>query len=158
MIKLEDALAKLAAELGTEYEPGLDDHGRFRLYRQAVRTRKGLSQLRAAIGLEPDVALALSEVATVLEFIDPAEHAEWIEQVPPEYRDYPQRRSDELAILRAATAGSPTEPDLDSWSDWLQLRLADHAEDPDLLARLATSGRTRRTRHHASERLNRDHG
>ncbi len=52
MSDLEEVLAKLAVELDADYEPGLDDHGRFQLYRKAVCGRTGMSLLREALGLE----------------------------------------------------------------------------------------------------------
>jgi hypothetical protein len=73
------------------------------------------------------------------------------------WRDFAALRSEELGILELITDGrhdvSETCEHLDSWSTWLQLRVAGEVADERILAELARLGRTRRVRMTASERL-----
>jgi hypothetical protein len=72
-------------------------------------------------------------------------------------RDFAALRSRELGILESISDGrydvGNVKEHLDSWSTWLQLRAASEVTDERFLAELARSGRTRRVRSTASERL-----
>jgi hypothetical protein len=93
-----------------------------------------------------------------------------LEQVPPEMRnavvgvladgkgrDFTALRSRELGILESLSDGrydaGNVHEHLDSWSTWLQLRAVGEVTDKGILAELARSGRTKRVRSAASERL-----
>jgi len=92
-----------------------------------------------------------------LEQVADDRQAEWISQLAPDNRAYAERRASELRTLRQAREGalSATEiaEEIDYWTDWLQIRLANALADRDALAMLCAKGRTRRIRNNAAARL-----
>jgi hypothetical protein len=116
------------------------------------------ADLLAAIASEQEPPLAAATAVHLLA------------RVPPEMRnavvgvladrhgsDFAALRSRELGILDSLSGGrydvGDVRENLDSWSAWLQLRAAGEETDQGILAELARSGRTRRIRLTASERL-----
>lgn len=86
--------------------------------------------------------------------LDTAHSAEaWITAVAAgtEPRAWVERRAREIVVLRGLRSGGPTDLAVDEWSDWLQRRAADEADDAVLVA-LAADGRTRRIRDAAAQR------
>jgi hypothetical protein len=153
-----DASERLAARIGEQAGDLSSEHERWRLYQRAADMPPAWAGLLAAIASEPVPPLA---TATALQLL---------ERVPPDMRnavvgvladrqgsDFAALRSRELGILDSLAGGTHDVGDvrdnLDSWSTWLQLRAAGTVADERILAELAGSGRTKRVRLTASERL-----
>ncbi|MFI6500183.1 hypothetical protein [Nonomuraea typhae] len=145
-----------------EAQPGdLDDeHERWALYLVAIREGLGIAQLFDVLPLEPDLAMASSAVVNLVERSAPEERRVWLSRIPQEARDHPEKRVAELetvdAVLRGELRADHVAGDLDSWSDWLQLRITGRVEDPAVLRILAERGRTKRIRRQAEEALTGD--
>jgi hypothetical protein len=150
-------LADMAAIAGRS-DLDLDDgHGRWHLYEHLIDRRLGFDLLRPAVAAEDDKVLAAAVVVRVLEVVPDEERDHWVALLPVEHQAYSRRRADETRALDRAKAGSLAveegESNLDSWSDWLQLRLSAQAVDVGMIALLAERGRTKRIRRAAAERL-----
>jgi hypothetical protein len=153
-----DASERLAARVGERVGDLSSGHERWRIYRRALEIPQAWNDLLAAIGSEPAQPMASAAAVQLLE------------QVPPEMRnavvgvladgkgrDFTALRSRELGILESLSDGrydaGNVHEHLDSWSTWLQLRAVGEVTDKGILAELARSGRTKRVRSAASERL-----
>ncbi|WAL63830.1 hypothetical protein ORV05_22905 [Amycolatopsis cynarae] len=150
-------IAEIEGKLGDEATDPADEHARWNLYVRAAEVEHCWPQLREAIALEEDRAVASSLVVRMLERVPAEEREDWSCLLPAEEdRDFALRRARELNFLEAVLLGSPEEErgDLrfETWSPWLQLRLAGSSEDRDILALLAESGATRRIRAGAAAR------
>lgn len=156
-----DALEALASGLDGVADAGadcLDDDDRARLYHRAAATPAAHELLRVALSLEPDELLVAEVLIGALEHAPADALADWLDLITPSSPrfEYAKRRAQEAALLWqliAPTAKPPGAPALNSWSDWLQRRLAARAESAAVLAELAASGRARRVRHVARSRL-----
>ncbi|MBO3744958.1 hypothetical protein J5X84_02685 [Streptosporangiaceae bacterium NEAU-GS5] len=151
-----DALSRLEGETETDYQ---DEHARWHLYLQVLSTfdasRRQL--LYEALSWEGNKALRLSVVLRILELVPAPERDSWLGPLPDaESRTYAEQRMRDLEILDQESAGqSSREPHLSvpNFSDWLQLRLAQESGNVQTLRQLAESGRTKRIRRLASERI-----
>lgn len=151
-------LVALASSIGATYDLQTD-RGRWELYQTAMRLAGAVLLLKAAVQDEPDKALATAVVLAMLERTPVDRHSEWLTLAPPEQRAYCEQRSWEIDLLRRAEDGSLGAEEVRSgngdWSDWLQMRLTDASDDPDVVNVLVESGRTKRIRHTAGERAKR---
>lgn len=156
---LDQVTAALAHRLGAA--PGdlagvlHDEHERWALYRTALEHPACLPDLFDAVAAEPDQNVGLGIVLQVLGRLSPDERPAWTDRLGTEHgRAYAARRACELGILRSpsVTARLDDASVPESWSDWLQLRLAESSQEPAVLIRLMDAGRTKRIRRLASER------
>ncbi len=109
-------------------------HERWRIYQRAMEMPQAWADLLAAIASDPDRGVAAGVAVPLLE------------RVPPQMRDavvatladgnghdYAAARSRELGILESLSDGrydvGNVREDLDSWSNWLQLRVAGKVTD-----------------------------
>ncbi|SNS19750.1 hypothetical protein [Actinacidiphila glaucinigra] len=132
-----------------------DEHERWALYRRALEHPACLPDLFDAVAVEPDPSVALGIVLQVLGGLPPDERAAWTDRLGTERgRAYAARRARELGILQGASVTALLQDASvpESWSDWLQLRLAESSQEPAVLNRLVAAGRTKRIRRLASER------
>ncbi|WP_157252772.1 hypothetical protein [Nonomuraea typhae] len=134
-----------------------DEHERWALYLVAIRQGLGIPQLFDLLPLEPELDMASSAVVNLVERVAPEERRAWLSRIPQEAREYPEGRVAELetvdAILSGDLPASHVAGNLDSWSNWLQLRITDYVEDPTVLEILAEHGRTKRIRRQAAAGL-----
>ncbi len=141
-------LTKLVAGVGEA--PDLHaDYGRWQLYRQAAVDPGLRGLLLDVVEEEPDRALARAVVIYMLEVLGLDEHAQWIQRLDEDEREFAQRRSTEWRVLRNARAEAlgreVVERELDGWSDWLQLRIAPYVEAEARVV-VEERGRTQRIR------------
>jgi hypothetical protein len=133
------------------------DHGRWRLYGEAINRGVGSELLLRAVALEVDRSLAVSIVLRMLELVPEDQYSAWIDQLAPDNRTYSLKRAAEIHLLRRARSGGldlqEVAGSLDSWSDWLQLRLATSVDDARVLSIVSARGRTKRIRNAADERI-----
>jgi hypothetical protein len=133
-------------------------HERWAVYRAAMEDPNSWRLLGEAVQLEPDAAMAMSVVLTMLEKLPAERRGEWVDKLSSD-KDltYARRRSQELRVLDGLSGGVPALSDgiqFDaSWSVWLQLRLAEAATDESLLLQLSELGVTKRVRNAAISRL-----
>ena len=156
---LDQVTAALAHRLGAA--PGdlsgvlHDEHERWALYRRAFDDPACLPDLIDAVAVEPDPSVALGIVLQVLGGLPPSDRPAWTDRLGTERgRAYAARRSRELGILRSASVTALLDDASvpESWSDWLQLCLAESSKEPAVLNRLVVAGRTKRIRRMAFER------
>jgi hypothetical protein len=153
-----DASERLAARVEERAGDLSSGHERWRIYRRAVEMPQAWADLLAAIASEPDQPIASAAAVQLLERVPPEMRNAVVGVLADgKGRDFAALRSRELGILEALSDGRydiGNVPELlDSWSTWLQLRAAGEVTDERILAELARSGRTRRVRSAASERL-----
>ncbi|UYQ65828.1 hypothetical protein [Streptomyces peucetius] len=155
--ELRDALRVLEDHLGKPLPDAHDSHARWELYRAALATDTARAALLGAVRAEPDGALASGVVGEALERLPRTERETWIRSLAPEVRAFSERRARELCALEDLRSGALAPgrvPELiDTWSDWLQLRIVTEAPDETVLRALAVSGRTKRIRRKAAEAL-----
>lgn len=112
--------------------------------------------LLRGVGAEHDTEGATTVVLRIMERIEDAERAEWVNFLGGGKRDRAYRRAYELSILRHIVSGAFDAADvareLDGWSSWLQLRIAGSAPGTAILDVVGELGRTRRIRHTAKGR------
>ncbi|MFE6286586.1 hypothetical protein [Streptomyces sp. NPDC057877] len=136
-----------------------DGHARWEVYRRAMDSPDEWDALLEIVGREPDPSIAMSVVLRMLERVPEAERTAWAERVPlEEKRSSALLRVRELRILEAARGAAaaeraPASDEVPEWSDWLQRRAAEESVSPEVLELLSQSGRTRRVRHVAAQRL-----
>ncbi|WP_063762284.1 hypothetical protein [Streptomyces sp. NRRL F-5123] len=154
--RLVAVLDELADRTGLPVGDADNGHDRWRLYEAALGEAENFGLLFEVIWFEPDQNVALSVLLPVLERLPEGERARWIAQLRWEYsREYAQRYARDVALLQSA-ALTPLLADgevQESWSDWLQVRLAQASPEPAVLRRLGERGRTKRIRGYASSRL-----
>lgn len=153
---LRDVIEHLARETGVHVGDISDEHERWRIYGKALDCPRVLAPLLSAIRHEPVASVASAVGVALLERVAPHARASVIAAIPGCHgRDYASARSADLAILESLLAGAydPARHQVDQWSDWLQRRVADEADDGRVLAELAQGGRTKRVRRVAAERL-----
>ncbi|MFJ8074742.1 hypothetical protein ACIQ7Q_12625 [Streptomyces sp. NPDC096176] len=155
--ELRDALRRVAEHLGRPLSHAPDGHARWELYRAALGSDTVRPALLEAVAAEPDGALASGVVGEALERLPRAERDTWVQALAPDVRAFCERRAGELATLEDLRSGALAPgrvPELiDTWSDWLQLRIITEAPDETALRALATTGRTKRIRRTATEAL-----
>ncbi|MEW1861119.1 hypothetical protein AB0399_12200 [Streptomyces sp. NPDC088194] len=151
--RLDDVLAALVRCTGTPIADTGDEHERWPLYMAACGKGECLDLLFSAVALEPVPSVALGIVLHVLGTLPEAARPSWIARLPlQDNRDYATRRAREIGIhqSRDVTPLLVDENVQDTWSDWLQLLLAERSTEPAVLHRLARAGRTKRIRRLAS--------
>jgi len=148
--ELAGLLSDLAAALGEPAGDIEDEHRRWELYRLTVRLPAVRPVLCRAVAAEPDPAVAAAAVVQLLFGADPDERLRLVALLPPSVQRFPRQRARELAVLDALRqADGPsghTADEVASWSDWLQLQVAEFGADRPLRALLAAEGRTKRIR------------
>jgi hypothetical protein len=153
--RLDDIITELARRTGTAIDDMSDEHERWAVYQLAFERGDCSGLLFDAVAVEPVPSVALSIVLQMLGRLSAVTRPAWIEQlVLPDNREYAARRANDLAILQSAevTRLLVDENVQDSWSDWLQLLLAEFSKEPDVLRRLMVRGRTKRIRRYATQR------
>jgi hypothetical protein len=93
-------------------------------------------------------------VVEMLAFVSCDEGRKWIDLLPVDEREFPERRLREWTLIRDVAA----EPrsiidDLSDASDWCQRRLVEHATSDFVLEELAEHGWSKRVRNAARQRL-----
>lgn len=81
-----------------------------------------------------------------------ADHPTWLAALAPSERAYATQRSTEYALLRTPPPHDTLTRDLDTYTNWLQLRLAESLTHKPSLRELATNARTKRIRSLATVR------
>jgi hypothetical protein len=132
-----------------------DEHLRWEFYQKAMQIGSCRRKLMAAVSLDPDPVLALTVALQMLETEDAHLREEWIAQLRDErQRQYASRRVRELEILEAFGRVPGLSRDVVlTWSDWLQVRLAEVSTVVEVLEHLKEHGKTKRIRRTASRRL-----
>jgi len=153
-----DFSERLAARVGERAGDLSNGHERWRIYRRAVEMPQAWGDLLSAIASEPDQPMASAAAVQLLERVPPEMRNAVVSALADgKGRDFAVLRSRELGILDSLSDGrygvGNVDKNLDSWSTWLQLRAAGEVTDERILAVLARSGRTRRVRSAAAERL-----
>jgi hypothetical protein len=152
-----ELLQVIARAAGVAIDRPLDEHERWRVYLAAIDLADCNETMLTAVQLEPDSSVALGVVLRKIERLPEGDRQTWIDALPtPRQREYATRRAQDLAILDAR----PLAPRLhegieDSWSDWLQLRLAEFSCEPEVVSWLRRTGRTKRIRRVAAENVHR---
>ncbi len=154
--RLDDTVTELARRTGATIDDTGDEHERWAIYQSAFERSDCSDLLFAAVAAEPVPSLALSIVLRVLGTLPESARPAWIAQLELPYnREYATRRAKDIAVFQSAevTPLLVDEDVQDSWSDWLQLLLAEFSKEPDVLHRLLEKGRTKRIRRYALQRL-----
>lgn len=159
----DEAFRLLAAAVTTAdagHEAGACPDGyRAHVYYDAIDRPEAHEVLWAALCAETDRGLVGEVVVGALERVPPSDAARWLGLIDPSSSryEYAVRRAAELAVLEAVTTrgARPALSPVSEWSDWLQRRAAEQAASEDVMRALAESGRTRRVRAVAVERLRR---
>ncbi|WP_409240450.1 hypothetical protein [Streptomyces sp. PA5.6] len=175
---LHSDVAALLAEAGiTDVdvdEAVADDHVRTAAYLRvvsAVAASPGRDRDRwvvATILRDPDESGAKTAVVALVDKIaseasGPDEFRQWADEVLPEIerlpaggnRDFIRRRIDDwLLYLTVKDGHVPTPDELAGVTDWMQRELAEWSRSPAVLAVVAESARTKKTRNIAKNRAN----
>jgi hypothetical protein len=132
------------------------DCGRWQLYEKAMATSAGRDLVYLAVGLEPDEPLASAAVVRAVETVADDQRPKWISRLPEGNRDYATRRAHELSLFEKLAAGEINDVEVagevDSWTDWLQSRIAQASDSCGILAIMERRGRTKRIRNQAKQR------
>ncbi|MEO3863387.1 hypothetical protein [Acrocarpospora sp. B8E8] len=159
MGEFEEVIRSLADLAGEEIVDFRDEHHRWHLYQRVINSERAdlRDVLYQVIGWEEDDALALTVVLHVLEQVPEVERHAWVDRLrTSESHQYASARSFDIGMLESILQGAVSENALQALqerSDWLQLRLARRSESADVLDELANSGRTKRIKRLAAERL-----
>lgn len=153
-----EAVRELALMSGIDWRVAVDDeHVRWNLYEASVPDRARRSLLRRAVRSEPNAPLASAVVVRVLEVVPDDERRQWADLLPQgRLRSFAVARSAELHLLDTLIEGGSTDVrrhDIEGWSEWLQVRLAQRIDRTQVLDELSRSGTTKRVRRLARERL-----
>ncbi|UQU65997.1 hypothetical protein COUCH_06755 [Couchioplanes caeruleus] len=153
---LDDVVGRLAVLVGVTAGDLEDEHARWEIYLEAMNLPAAYELLRRAVEAESDDNVAASVALRMLERTGEAERADWVNALRGAKREYVSRRAFELLILERIISGAmdPAEvaQEIDGWTDWLQLRVADSATAAGILDLLGEAGRTRRIRNVAKAR------
>ncbi|MEU8607680.1 hypothetical protein AB0C29_06735 [Actinoplanes sp. NPDC048791] len=154
---MQELLVSLAARVGVTVTDVQDEHDRWQVYAQAVNSDDCADLLLEAVGLEPDLNVALSVVLRKLEVVPQADRQRWVDGLTGDIqRQFAARRAAELPVLETRPLAPSLQKGIEQeWSDWLQLRLAESSPERDVISRLSRTGRTKRIRRTAAERLKR---
>ncbi|GAA0980476.1 hypothetical protein GCM10009555_047030 [Acrocarpospora macrocephala] len=159
MGEFEEAIRSLADLAGEEIVDFRDEHHRWHLYQRVINSERPdlRDVLYQVIGRDEDDALALTVVLHVLEQVPEVERHAWVDRLrTSKSHQYASARSFDIGMLESILQGAISEnawQALQERSDWLQLRLARRSESAVVLDELANSGRTKRIRRLAAERL-----
>jgi hypothetical protein len=154
------AVKELAVLAGFDVGAALnDEHVRWSLYETSMVDPSRRRLLRDAVRGESSIPLASAAVVRIIEAVPDGERAEWVELLPAgRLREFAASRAAELRVLEdlAADVGTGSRSqEIEGWSQWLQLRVAEEIERPEVLDALARLGATRRIRRLAREGLDR---
>ncbi|MBL0885432.1 hypothetical protein [Myceligenerans indicum] len=156
MTEFTEAINRLAQNVDAD-KALEDEHARWRLYEAAARSAQKMPIIYQALRFEGNELLLSATVIHILPLVVDDERADWVDLLPQgRSRDYAARRATELHILEARTAvDSPvaSREEINNWSQWLQLRIAERSENTDLLSELSEVGTTKRIRHEARQRV-----
>lgn len=154
-VALAGVLRELAALAGDPGEVFEDEHDRWRLYQSAAEVPSARLQLMSAIAAEPVPTVASAAVVMLLDQTERQQRGHLIGLLDPAVREFPEKRARELNVLEsrceAGDAVSIHPNEIETWSDWLQFKVADSCRDPHVLGLLAEHGRTRRIRRSARQ-------
>lgn len=151
--ELDRHLDRIAQALGVDDEPRdwSDEHDRAELYSRAFPDRRLHDLLFAALGREPDGAVAIWALCGVVEHADPVDHPRWLAL---DAADLDRTRLAQLQVLHAVLGGAAVDAaDVESWPDWLQRRVVARVDRRDVLRLLGAHGRSKRVRRTAGDRL-----
>lgn len=153
---LQDLQQRFGETAGLEASSDFDDeHVRWWLYKAALNHEESRPVVLEALRFEQDVASPT--VIEAVELVAADERMVWVEQLPQgRDRDFAERRVRELEILERLVSdpdATCSVEELQSWTPWLQRRLAAGARSPSLLTILESSATTRRVRGLARNRL-----
>lgn len=145
---------EIASRVGVQLIDAQDEHNRWEVYVPAIDLDSCSEILLEAVGLEPDPNVALGIVLRKIEWISDFDRQAWIDRLPAqEQREYAGRRARELKVLETRPLAPLLVEGIDeSWSDWLQLRLAEFSPEREIASWLSRNGRTKRIRRVALER------
>ena len=145
----------IAARVGITPTDVQDEHERWKVYLPAIDSADCGEMLLSAVGLEPDPSVALGIVLRKIEWISDHDRQAWIDRLPVQkQREYASRRASELKVLETRPLAPLLHEGIDeSWSDWLQLRLAEFSPEREVASWLSQNGKTKRIRRIALERL-----
>ncbi|MEU8824887.1 hypothetical protein [Streptomyces sp. NPDC048636] len=149
-----------------------DEHVRSSAYQRVVsvtassRSRDRDRAIVATILRDPLDIVSKTAVAALVDTIamkvtGPVEFRQWSAELLPEidqleseaYREFIRRRIDDwLFHLSIEDGHMPTQAELAKATDWMQRRLAEESTSPAVLALLAESARTKKTRNIAKNR------
>lgn len=151
-------IGRLAVLVGVDpAQAAVDEHARWELYRKALADVRHRPNVLRVLSLEPNTPLASATVVHALEVVSAREGPQWVSVLRggPQH-DFAGRRLRELSILlnlRDDPQATVLDTDIDGWSQWLQLKVAEHAVGRSVLGRLAEVGSTKRVRRTALARL-----
>jgi hypothetical protein len=148
----------IAAKVGCRAGDLSSGHERWRIYQCAIDMPELWPDLLEAIKVEQDPPIASAVVVHLLEHVPADARISVVGTLRAgKERDFAVARVQELGIIESIRAGGcnaeAIRAEADSWSTWLQLRLAGSATDKIVLAELAKTGRTKRVRSIASAQL-----
>jgi hypothetical protein len=148
-----------ARRAGVEDVDLASEHARWGIYQRMMDSPADWDPLRELVAAEPDSSVAVAVVLAMLERVPAAERMLWVDGTS-------MRKESSLVILRRQEVGileavsgdlgigySLAPAQVSDWSDWLQRRASQESTSPAVLEQLTQSGRTRRVRHLAAERL-----
>jgi hypothetical protein len=134
-----------------------DGHARWAAYQTALGNADRHPDVLIALRDDPDRPLVSAVVVLALEMASAEARPSWVAVLPegPE-RDFAHSRAHELGLLETFSSDARTPIDAataETWSPWLQRRLAREAAGANVLSILAESGSTKRIRSDALRRL-----
>lgn len=163
-----EGLTRLAGPIGHVESVGdllADEHSRYALYLDALKTADTADQLsimRLLAG-DPDQTMAQSVVVwnidRMAQQLPSSESFQaWLREIGEELVpfEFAQKRADEWLLAKQIAEGAKVDGNrIVLATDWLQRKLSSETPSRACLETLAESGRTRRIRHGAQERLKR---
>jgi len=153
---LDGAVERLARLVGVAAGDLGDEHARWVIYLKGIELPVARELLLRAVSTETDDNLAASVVLRMIERVREDERAEWVDSLRGDKRVYAHRRALEISILERILSGTfdsaEVAQQIDGWTDWLQLRIAESATVPGVLDIVGEAGRTRRIRNAAKAR------
>lgn len=157
-LEFTEELRALAQRLGADHGALDSEHARWAVYSRAIRVEREWPLLLELVRQEPDGPLASTVVVTLLGVLPATRRMDYVEALPAgRSRDHASLRARELLVLEGVARGGPgaggPDPEVSGWSNWLQLRAAESAQDTRVLDALGADGATRRIRHTAKNRF-----
>ena len=153
---LDHAVERLARLVGVAPVDFGDEHARWAVYLKGIELPAARRLLLQAVNAESDDNLAASVVLRIMERVGEAERAEWVNSLRGDKHAYAHHRALELSVLERVLSGTlgsaEVAEQIDGWTDWLQLRIAEVATSSGVLAVMGEVGRTRRIRNTAKDR------
>ncbi len=147
----------VARRTGVEKLDLSNGHARWDVYRRMMDSPVEWGRLLEIVGEEPDPSIAAAVVVAMLERVPAAERILWVDRTSAK-NSFAVLRMREIGVLESVSGDQGKEyplalDQLSEWSDWLQRRAAEESTSPGVLEQLSQSGRTKRIRHLATERL-----